>query len=84
MYIIYDTKFGEVCLSANQQPACGGSGKASEVWDVIYGDDDAFSASVERGACRSVSSSQSALSKLSSYLDSDTGTQFGSDFNILT
>jgi hypothetical protein len=33
---------------------------------------------------QSVSSSQSALSELSSYLDSDTETQFGSDFNILT
>jgi hypothetical protein len=31
-----------------------------------------------------VSSSQSALSELSSYLDSDIETQFGFDFNILT
>jgi hypothetical protein len=84
MYIIYETKFGEVCLNANQQPASGGSGKASEAWDDIYGDDDSFSASVGRGAGPSVSSSQSALSELSSYLDSDTETQFGSDFNILT
>jgi hypothetical protein len=84
MYIIYETKFGEVCLNANQQPASGGSGKASEAWDDIYGDDDSFSASVGRGAGPSVSSSQSALFELSSYLDSDTETQFGSDFNILT
>jgi hypothetical protein len=36
------------------------------------------------GPSGSVLASQSALSKLSSYLDSDTETQFGSDFNILT
>ena len=58
--------------------------KASEAWDDIYGDDDSFFASIGRGAGPSVSSSQSALSELSSYLDSDTETQFGSDFNILT
>jgi hypothetical protein len=83
MHIIYETQFGEVCLSANQQPACGGSGKASEVWDDIYGDDDVFSASAGRGADPSLSSSQSPLSELSSYLHSDTEAQFGSDFNIL-
>jgi hypothetical protein len=84
MYIIYETKFGEVCLSANQQPACGGSGKASEAWDDTYCDNDAFSASFGRGAGPSVSSSRSDLFDLSSYLESDTETLFGSEFNILT
>ena len=31
-----------MCLSVNQQLACGGSGKASEAWDDIYGYDDVF------------------------------------------
>jgi hypothetical protein len=42
MYRIYETRFGEVYLSANQQPTCGDSNKSSEAWDDIYGDDDAF------------------------------------------
>jgi hypothetical protein len=55
-FVSFVPKFGEVCLSVNQQPACGGSGKASEAWDDIYGDHDAFSASIGRGAGPSVSS----------------------------
>jgi hypothetical protein len=45
-----------------------------------------FFASVTRGAgtSTSVPASQSTISELSSYHDSGTETQFGSDFNVLT
>jgi hypothetical protein len=38
----------------------------------------------DAGPSVSISSSRSVVSELSSYLDSDTKTHFGSDFNILT
>jgi hypothetical protein len=86
MYQIYETKIGEVCLSANPQSACGDSGKAIEASDDIYGDDGYFLLLFE--GCRSLrlctSFSVCSLSKLSSYLDSDNKTRFGSNFNILT
>lgn len=83
MFQIYEAKFGEVCLNARPQPASGGSGKATEAWDDIYGNDESYATPVGRGIGSSVSSVASSLTELSSYLDSDTETQFGPDFNIL-
>jgi hypothetical protein len=65
-----------------------GSVKATEAWDDIYGDDETYSTS--SGTCTgSIPSagtpgSSYSLSELSSYLDSDTETKFGPDFNILS
>jgi hypothetical protein len=62
-------------LSTYHQPS-GTSGKGIEAWDAIYGDDIP-------GTSVSITSS-AAISELSSYLDSDTVSQFGSDFSILS
>jgi hypothetical protein len=84
---IYETKFGGVCL--NTQPMLGtGSGKATEVWDDIYGDDETYNTSSctctvnIHGA--GTPGSSSSISELTSYLDSDTETKFGPDFNLLS
>jgi hypothetical protein len=76
---------GETLLRGQHVPATGGEGKAKEAWDDIYGDDDIMGGSVARGSCSSapIASTAASISKLSSYLDSDTVTQFGVDFNIL-
>ena len=80
VFQIYETKFGGVCL--NTQPLPGdGLGKATEAWDDIYGDDETFNIGKEAG--NSGTGSSSSLSELSTYLDSDTETKFGPDFNIL-
>jgi hypothetical protein len=69
MYKIYETKFGEVCLSINPHHACGGSGKTSEAWDDIYDDDDeTFSASLGRGVGPSVLLSLNSLHTLTALL----------------
>jgi hypothetical protein len=64
-----------VRLSTEHQPR-GTSGKGIEVWDDIYGDDIP-------GTSVYVTSSAS-ISGLSSYLDSDIVSQFGSDLIILS
>jgi hypothetical protein len=57
MFKIYETKFGEVCLSA-----CG------EAWDEIYDDDETFSASLGRGVGPSVLLSLNSLHTLTALL----------------
>jgi hypothetical protein len=78
MYKIYEAKFGGICLTP--QPQLGsGSSKATEAWDDIYGDDESYSNTGTGGT----SGTSTGLSELTSYLDSDTETKFGPDFNIL-
>ena len=48
-------------------------------WDDIYGDDENYSNTGTGGT----SGTSTGLSELTSYLDSDTETKFGPDFNIL-
>ena len=74
---LYEAKFGAVRLATEHQPSRT-SGKAAEAWDDIYGDDIPGS-SVSVGTTASISQSE-----LTSYLDSDTVTQFGPDFSILS
>jgi hypothetical protein len=59
----------------DHQPS-GTSDKGIEAWNYIYGDDIP-------GTSVSITSS-AAISELSSYLNSDTVSQFGSDFSILS
>jgi hypothetical protein len=67
-----------------------GSSKATKACDDIYGDDETFSAGTASGSVSGAGAatlgtgSSSSLSELSSYLDSDTKTKFGLDFNILS
>jgi hypothetical protein len=67
-----------------------GSSKATKAWDDIYGDDETFSVGTTSGSVSGAGAatlgtgSSSFLSELSSYLDSDTETKFGPDFNILS
>lgn len=64
----------------------GDSGKATKAWDDIYGDDETYNAGTSSifGIGTPSTSSSSSLSELSSYLNSDTETKFGLDFNILS
>jgi hypothetical protein len=80
---IYELKFGEVRLSAQQHKSAVMAGKATEALDGIYGDDILMPSQSTRTTPTSVSSTTVAISELSSYLDSDTVTQFDSDFNLL-
>jgi hypothetical protein len=82
IFQIYELKFGEVRLSAQQHKSVGMAGKATEAWDDIYGDDILMPSQSTR-TTTSVSSTAAAMFELSSYLDSDTITQFDSDFNLL-
>jgi hypothetical protein len=65
------------------------SGKAAKAWNDIY-DDETSNAGIASGSVSSAgaatlgTSSSSSLSELSSYLDSDTETKFGPNFNILS
>jgi hypothetical protein len=65
-----------------------GSVKATEAWDDTYGDDETYRTSSDTctGSIPGAGTpgSSSSLSELSSYLDSDTETKFGPDFNILS
>jgi hypothetical protein len=85
IFKLYECKYGETLLRGQHVPTTGGECKAKEAWDDIYGDDDIMGGSVARGSCSSapVASTAASISELSSYLDSDTITQFGADFNIL-
>jgi hypothetical protein len=83
IFQIYELKFGEVRLSAQQHKSVGTAGKAIEAWDDIYGDDILMPSQSTRTTPTSVSSTAAAICELSSYLDSDTITQFDSDFNLL-
>jgi hypothetical protein len=77
MYQIYEAKFGGVCLTP--QPHSGsGSSKATR-HGMIYDDDENYSNTGTTGT----SDTSTGLSELTSYLDSDTETKFGPDFNIL-
>jgi hypothetical protein len=73
--MVPDTKFGGVCLTPQPQSGSGSS-KATDAWDDIYGDDENYSNT-------GIAGTSTGLSELTSYLDSDTETKFGSDFNIL-
>jgi hypothetical protein len=73
-YQLYEAMFGVVRLSTEHQPS-GTLGKGIEAWDDIYGDDIL-------GTSISITYS-TAIFELYSYLDSDTVSQFGSDFSIL-
>ncbi|WVZ96364.1 hypothetical protein U9M48_042015 [Paspalum notatum var. saurae] len=79
MFQVYESKFSKACLSTPSLPQ-GVSGKATEAWDDIYGDEEAFTATSGNATGASGSS---GLSELSSYLHSDTEVKFGPDFNIL-
>jgi hypothetical protein len=78
MYQIYEAKFGGVCLTPQPQSGSGSS-MATEAWDDIYGDDENYSNTDTTGT----SSTSTGLSELTSYLNCDTKTKFGPDFNIL-
>jgi hypothetical protein len=66
------------------------SGKAAKAWNDIYDDDETFNAGIASGSVSSAGAatlgtgSSSSLSELSSYLDNDTETKFGPNFNILS
>ncbi|WVZ79015.1 hypothetical protein U9M48_026643 [Paspalum notatum var. saurae] len=68
IFQVYESKFGDACLSTPSLPG-GVFGMAIEAWHVIYGDEEAFTATPDNGAGTSGSP---GLSELSSYLDSDT------------
>jgi hypothetical protein len=80
MYQIYQAKFGGVCLTPQPQ-AGSGSSKETEAWDDIYGDDETYSNTDTSGTAGT--STFTDISELTYYLDSDTKTKFGPDFNIL-
>jgi hypothetical protein len=64
------------------QPQAGsGSSKETEAWDDIYGDDETYSNTDTSGTAGT--STFTDISELTYYLDSDTKTKFGPDFNIL-
>jgi hypothetical protein len=78
-------------LCGQYVPASGGESKAKEACDDIYGDDDIVggyrfvASSIARGTVSSapIASTVASISELSSYIDSDSVTQFGVEFNIL-
>ena len=82
IFQIYELKFGEVCLSAQQHKSAGTAGKATEAWDDIYGDDILMPSQSTRTTPTSELSIV-AIFELSSHLDSDIVTQFDYDFNLL-
>ena len=49
MFQIYENKFRGACLST-QPVLCTGSGKATEAWDDIYGDDETYSVGSASGS----------------------------------
>jgi hypothetical protein len=81
IFQIYEMKFGAALLSAHQHKSAGSAGNVSEAWDDIYEDD--ILPGRPAGTPVSVSSTVAAISELSSYLDSDTVTQFDSEFSVL-
>ena len=82
---MYEAKFGDTRLRANQHPTSLGSGKKKMAWDDIYGDDDYDGEfSVGRRPGSSSISTAASTSELASYLDSDTITEFDEDFNVLS
>ena len=76
---LYECKYGDTLLRGQHVLASGSESKAKEAWDDIYGDDDIVLGS----SSTPIASTAASISELSSYLDSDTVTQFGTDFNIL-
>jgi hypothetical protein len=76
---LYECKYGDTLLRGQHVLASGSESKAKEAWDDIYGDDDIVLGS----SSTPIASTAASISELSSYLDSDTVTQFGADFNIL-
>lgn len=76
---LYECKYGDTLLRGQHVLASGSESKAKEAWDDIYGDDDI----VQGSSSTPIASTAASISELSSYLDSDTVTQFGADFNIL-
>lgn len=92
---LYESKFGDVRLRAQHQTTSANEGRNKMAWDDIYGDDDFDGESSTSQSCRrsgsgSIATSSatfataSSVSELSSYLDSDTVSQFNEDFNILS
>ena len=92
VFKLYENKFGDVRLRAQHQPSNAVEGKNKMAWDDIYGDDEMPCSSSQpvRGSGSAVPSSSASwataasISELSSYLDSDTVTQFDDSFNILS
>ena len=85
IFQLYEAKFGDTRLRANQHPTSLGSGKKKMAWDDIYGDDDYDGEfSVGRRPGSSSISTAASTSELASYLDSDTITEFDEDFNVLS
>ena len=78
---IYESKFGDVRLRTHE-PSSTIEGKNKMAWDDIYGDDDFDAERTSQPAAASWATS-SAISELSSYLDSDTVNQFDDSFSIL-
>jgi hypothetical protein len=85
IFKLYECKYGETLLRGQHVPTSRGECKAKEACDDIYGDDDIMGGSGARGSCSSapVASTAASISELSSYLDNNTITQFGADFNVL-
>ena len=85
IFQLYEAKFGDTRLRANQHPTSLGSGKKKMAWDEIYGDDNYDGEfSVGRRPGSSSISTAASTSELASYLDSDTITEFDEDFNVLS
>jgi hypothetical protein len=81
---LYECKYGDTLLRGQHVLASGSESKAKEAWDDIYGDDDIVGGQhVLRSSSTPIASTVASISELSSYLDSDTVTQFSADFNIL-
>jgi hypothetical protein len=84
---LYESKFGDVRLRAQNQMSGANQGKNKMAWDDIYGDDDFHVESSGSGNIAPSSATfatAASVSELSSYLDSDTVSQFNEDFNILS
>jgi hypothetical protein len=81
---LYECKYGDTLLRGQHVLASGSESKAKEAWDDIYGDDDIVGGQHVLGSSSTpIASTAASISELSSYIDSDTVTQFGADFNIL-
>ena len=87
---LYESKFGDVRLRAQHQLSNANEGRNKMAWDDIYGDDDfdqvigGGSGSGNIAPSSATFATAASVSELSSYLDSDTVSQFNEDFNILS
>jgi hypothetical protein len=86
---LYESKFGDVRLRAQHQLSNANEDRNKMAWDDIYGDDDfdqviGGSGSGNIDPSSATFATAASVSELSSYLDSDTVSQFNEDFNILS